>query len=269
MMDHSKKPLLSTEDLGEATKQCERHGEYTSRGRAIQLTKSRRETWSRCPGCEADDAKAAADLVKVNVARIEAEKMEKMLGRTCLPPKFIGRTFDNFKAETPEQQKALAICQAFAENFDRNLERGGSLVLSGAPGTGKSHLAAAILQSILPAHVGAYFTVMDLIRLVRDTWRQNSESSESAMLAKIAAIPLLVIDEVGVQYGTDGERTILFDVMDRRYRDMRPAIMLTNLASADFKESVGERVFDRLTETATWVPFAWGSYRRQARAESA
>ena len=132
-------------------------------------------------------------------------------------------------------------------------------MLSGNPGTGKSHLAAAILQFILPKHVGAYMTLMDLIRKLRDTWRRDSEMSESQLLAKLQAIPLLVIDEVGVQYGTDGERSILFDVMDRRYREMRPTILMTNLGKDDFRAAVGDRVFDRLTEVARWVPFDWQS----------
>jgi len=80
---------------------------------------------------------------------------------------------------------------------------------------------------------------------------------------------LLVLDEIGVQYGTDGEQTILFDVLDRRYRDLKPSILLTNQDKAGFKQYIGERVFDRLTETSKWVAFDWQSYRATARREAA
>jgi DNA replication protein DnaC len=81
-------------------------------------------------------------------------------------------------------------------------------------------------------------------------------------------VPLLVLDEIGVQYGTDGEQTIIFDILDRRYRDMRPSVLLTNQDKAGLKTFIGERAYDRLTETCRWVPFDWPSYRLQARKEA-
>ena len=72
-----------------------------------------------------------------------------------------------------------------------------------------------------------------------------------------------------MQYGTDGEQTIVFDVLDRRYREVRPTLILTNQDKAGLKAFVGERTFDRLVETCRWVPFDWPSYRPQARREAA
>ena len=111
-------------------------------------------------------------------------------------------------------------------------------------------------------------TCMDLIRAVRDTWRRDSEKTETQVLSYLERLDLLVIDEVGVQYGTDGEITILFDVLDRRYREVRPTILLTNQDKDGFKKFIGERTFDRLSETCRWVPFDWASFRPQARREA-
>jgi DNA replication protein DnaC len=190
-----------------------------------------------------------------------------MLEQTAIPPRFIGKTFANYRTDSEGQERALRVCREYAGSFSRHLRTGGSLILSGQPGTGKSHLAGAVLQAILPQYVGAYVTLMDLIRGLRDTWRRDSEITENQFLSRLEAIPLLVIDEIGVQYGTDGERAILFDVLDRRYRNMRPAILMTNLSKDEFRVAIGDRVFDRLTEVARWVPFEWGSYRTQARKE--
>jgi DNA replication protein DnaC len=108
---------------------------------------------------------------------------------------------------------------------------------------------------------------MGLIRRVRATWRRDSERTEEDVLAMLASVDLLVIDEIGVQYGTEGEQTILFEVLDRRYCDMRPTILLTNQGKDGFRDYIGARSFDRLTETARWVSFDWASYRAQARRE--
>jgi DNA replication protein DnaC len=106
---------------------------------------------------------------------------------------------------------------------------------------------------------------MDLIRSVRETWRRDCEKTETQVLNYLQYLDLLVIDEVGVQYGTDGEQTVIFDVLDRRYREMRPTVILTNQDKDGFKGFVGDRTFDRLAETARWVPFDWQSYRPTAR----
>ena len=256
-----------TTSLGTVAKHCETHGAYASTGHRLNLTKPPREVWTICPTCKAEQE--AEQLRQADADRQAALKaqIEGMLEQTAIPPRFIGKSFDNYRTDGEGQERALRVCREYANNFGRHLRTGGSLILSGQPGTGKSHLAGAVLQAILPNHVGAYVTLMDLIRALRDTWRRDSETTESQLLARLEAIPLLVIDEIGVQYGTDGERAILFDVLDRRYRNMRPAILMTNLGKDEFRTAIGDRVFDRLTEVARWVPFDWGSYRATARKE--
>jgi DNA replication protein DnaC len=258
---------LPTTSLGEVTKHCEAHGNYTSSGYRLNVTKTPREVWSACPACKAEEEAAHHKQAEADRQAALKAQIEAMLEQTAIPPRFIGKTFENYRVDGDGQERALRVCRDYAANFTRHLRTGGSLILSGQPGTGKSHLAGAVLQAILPQHVGAYVTLMDLIRGLRDTWRRDSEVTENQFLTRLEAIPLLVIDEIGVQYGTDGERAILFDVLDRRYRNMRPAILMTNLSKDEFRVAIGDRVFDRLTEVARWVPFDWGSYRTQARKE--
>lgn len=256
-----------TVQLKPVTRTCGKHGEYRATGHLLTLVKPPREIWSECPGCKTEREQAAhAAAEAARQADLKA-RVESMLVQAAIPPRFIGKTFDNYRAENDGQARVLKVCREYAENFPQHLRRGGSLILSGQPGTGKSHLAGAILQSILPRHVGVYVTLMDLIRTLRDTWRRDSEVTETQMLARLQAVPLLVIDEIGVQYGTDGERAILFDVLDRRYRELVPSILMTNLGKDEFRTAIGDRVFDRLTEVARWVSFDWQSYRAQARKE--
>jgi len=254
------------EPLGTRLMTCEVHGDYESSGtRYMGL----REIWTRCQDCE--DARLAAERqAEANRKAQEARsRMEFLLSEALIPARFLSRNFDNFRAETKEQKAALAVSRAYAENFESIRKRGDGLVFSGLPGTGKSHLATSILQAILPEHCGLYMTCMGLIREVRNTWRKDSERGEAEVLRIVASVPLLVLDEIGVQYGTDGEQTILFEVLDRRYRDMKPTILLTNQAKQGLKDFIGERSFDRLTETSKWVSFDWSSYRPQARKDAA
>jgi hypothetical protein len=76
---------------------------------------------------------------------------------------------------------------------------------------------------------------------------------------------LLVLDEIGVQYGTETEQKILFRIIDLRYEEMKPTILISNLAIPAFTEFVGERVVDRMRENGGMLfAFDWESYRSKA-----
>jgi len=235
---------------------CPEHGEFESRLIVGRI-------WSRCPEC----AEAAAAEERAKQAADEERYRRRMLEDAAIPARFIGRSFDNFVADTDGKRHALTVTRDFAESFADYARKGSGLILSGLPGTGKSHLAGAILQALLPRDV-RYMTCLDLIRSIRETWRKDSEKTEGQVLRHLERLDLLAIDEVGVQYGTDGEQTVLFEVLDRRYREVRPTILLTNQDKAGFKGYVGERTFARLAETCRWIPFDWPSYRPQARKET-
>lgn len=252
--------------LGTRQETCPEHGVYESTG--VRYLRSR-EIWTRCPDCEerrqADEAKAKAEAA----ARQAQAEIEYLMDQAAIPARFAGRSLDNFKAATPQQLSALSIAREYAENFERHSEKGDMLVFMGSPGTGKSHLATSILQALMPKRCGLYVTCMGMIRAIRATWRKDSEKSEAEVLSMLESVPLLVIDEIGVQYDTDGEKTLIFEVLDRRYRQLMPTILLTNQSKSGLKDFLGERAFDRLTETAKWVVFDWPSYRAQARKEAA
>lgn len=236
---------------------CPEHGDYESKHVFGRI-------WANCPVCEAAEREVREREEAVE-RRAESERVHRrMLDAASIPPRFVGCGFDNFVCDSDDKQRAVTVARDFVENFPAHAKVGAALIFAGSPGTGKSHLAGAILQALLSPYV-RYVTCMDMMRMIRDTWRRSSDRSESDVLSYLAGLDLLVIDEVGMQYGTDSEQNILFDVLDRRYRDLKPVVILTNQDKAGFKSFVGERIYDRLRETAQWVPFAWPSYRANAR----
>jgi DNA replication protein DnaC len=250
-------------DAGTAVRDasCPEHGAFESRNILGRI-------WSKCPACS--QAEADAERAKAEARRLREAEQEhqRMIAAATTPARFVGKGFDNFVADTDAKRHAATVVREFVESFGEHSRRGTGLILAGMPGTGKSHLAGAALQALMPRQV-RYLTCLDLIRAIRETWRRDSEKSEGEVLRYLERLDLLVIDEVGVQYGTDGEQTILFDVLDRRYREVRSTILLTNQDKPGFKGFVGERTFDRLAETCRWVAFDWPSYRPQARREAA
>lgn len=254
---------LDFPDLGVRDVSCPIHGAYQAKGKLFV----KREIWTSCPGCARDaEDERLAGLARAAAERA-AQRRKEAIGQACIPARFQGLSFENYIADTPEQRAVLAKVRDYVERFAEYRERGSGLVLAGKPGTGKTHLAAAaMLELLAPTLWVQYVTCMGLIRMVRETWGKDGERSESDVIHLLGEkIDLLVLDEVGVQYGTESEQHILFEVLDRRYAEMRPTILITNQDKANFKTLIGERIADRLTQTHDWIAFDWPSYRREAR----
>jgi len=241
---------------------CETHGEYTERGGSM-FGDTGSVFWWGCPACNTAAREREQAEAKEREEAARQTRIETRLRVAGIPTGFRGRSLENFTATTPEQQHALDIAREYAENFwSRHHAEGRSLVFAGNPGTGKSHLALAIAQHVMRHGTVMYRDVMDMLRMVRSTWSRDSDRSEDEVFTLLGeTIDLLVIDEIGVQRGTEDEQIILFDVLNRRYRENRPTILLTNLGFKGLSEFLGPRIIDRLKEKAVFVPFRWPSYR--------
>lgn len=264
-MEASSPKSLDIARIGPKTLECPIHGDHTANG--VRLPGGR-EIWAECPACVADrkakDLRRNADERSSNLR----SKWDRMGLQSWIPARLLGSTFDTYKTLTQAQTEAKQIVREYAEGFGEHQKTGASLILSGRPGTGKGHLAAAVVHALEPYRVPVYTSCLDMIRSIRGTWGRDATCRELDLIRELESCDLLILDEIGVQYGSDGEQTILFDVIDRRYRSMKPTIFITNQNRAGFTQAIGDRSYDRLKETARWVPFDWESYRPTARKEA-
>lgn len=190
-----------------------------------------------------------------------------VLQRAAIPPRFRDRTFAHFQARSGPQHRALEVAESYAEGFKSTfLPSGTSLMFVGKPGTGKTHLACAILHALVSQDVfGTYCTVPDALRRIKDTWSRSSTEHERDALRRFTRPDLLVLDEVGVQFGSEAERLILFEIINGRYELVKPTIVVSNLDRKGVEENLGYRCVDRLSEGGgQCVVFDWESHRRAA-----
>ena len=105
--------------------------------------------------------------------------------------------------------------------------------------------------------------MIDMFREIKETWRKDSPITELELIKKYSTVDLLVIDEAGVNYDSDTEKMFIFDIIDGRYQEMKPTIVITNLDMEELKKVMGDRVVDRLRDGGgEAVAFNWESARQ-------
>lgn len=235
---------------------CDKHGNYESLNYLGNV-------WSRCPTCiDLEKARAEKDRLAQERERRQQE-WTKRLGFSAIPERFQDRTLSSYRATTQDQKYALQFAQRYAKGFDDVLRTGRCALFLGRPGTGKTHLAIGIALSIMErGHSALFVTAQRAIRRVKDTWRRGSDETETQAVAALVYPDLLILDEIGVQHGSDTEKLILFDVLNERYEQRKPTVLLSNLPIDEVKLYLGERIFDRIREDGgEYVAFTWESHR--------
>lgn len=237
--------------------ECDQHGEFESRNWLGNV-------WSKCPPCVQAENEAEQQQASREERRQRKLRWESKIRGSGIPDRFHARTLDTYVAETPEQRAALEFAKDYAHNFDQVIKTGRCAVFIGKPGTGKTHLACGIALRIIGSQQRSalYITVQRAIRRIKDTWAKGSNESESQAIESLTFPDLLILDEVGVQFGSDFEKNILFDILNERYERRKPTILMSNLKVAEVMGYLGDRVADRLREDGGEViPFNWESYR--------
>jgi len=254
------------------TDSCEHHGDFVSTGRVLCAPEGRPPIvdWSKCQPCVAHRAREAEERARIEAER-QAERaaaqarsaLHKRLMESGIPVRFRAKRLTDYTTDTGEQREALHKVKEYVTDFGDAYDAGRNLLLIGKPGCGKTHLACAVGLEVLDAGGSVrYTTVADMVRRVTDTWRNRDGETESDVLADLGTVDLLILDEAGVQSGSNVELTRICEVMDRRYREMLPTIIVSNLGIDALVPLLGDRVIDRLRDNGSQlVAFNWPSYR--------
>lgn len=241
-------------------KHCEIHGEFEAKTLCFQ---GQQIIIEHCPACKIEaQKKEEADLALAKKQEENAH-FNKLIEISNIPKRFLLKTFDDFKTKTNAQAHALNISKNYALDFEKHFFAGRCLIFQGKIGTGKSHLASNIAFSIIKAqmkHV-LWTSAYDMLSNIKRAWKSKTLDEQDIIL-KYTKPDVLIIDEVGLNYESDSDHLLLSSIINKRYEEILPTIILTNLQTQDLIRVIGDRSFDRLRENAgVLVEFNWESSR--------
>lgn len=246
--------------LADATPRTrEVHGTCPVHGEFVNKQYRSGERWmgrgkDDCGKCAEERIKQADEAAKAREEEQrksdEARRIKTIMARCGLPDRFSGRTFESYEAKEPAQQKVLDICISYAQKFPELRKAGTSMIFYGNTGTGKTHLACSIANHLMQVHgMPVLFTsVLKAVRTVKQTYNKTSKVSEQEAINSFCEPDLLILDEIGVQFGSEAEKLILFEIINERYENLRPTILISNLSIEEMRNYLGDRIISRMKE---------------------
>ena len=202
-----------------------------------------------------------AEIERQERQQAEREKLERY-EKSGVPERYFTEALDTYKI-TNEMQATAAKA---ATNFLHAVKCGEfkSLVLIGNAGTGKTHLACAIIREA----GGKYRTAPDIVEEIRRAKSFTANDTEADIIKYYGHVPLLVIDEIGRGIAATDEKYMLYQILNARYNTRKPTVLISNFTKADFLQYIGVAAADRLVESAEVWELNGESYRRELRAQN-
>ena len=191
--------------------------------------------------CECEKAKEEAE----KKAKAEANRQRKLaeIRRAAhIPIKLTNCTFESW-VERPGEDKAYRASKRFADTFPK-IKQG--LIFVGNTGSGKTHLATAILNAVLDkGYSGRFYRAADIPIDIQASYNSNSISEYEIML-QLKTVKLLVLDDLGADKMTEFDRGIIHSIIDSRINYCLPTIITTNVPPDKMSDILDSRTVDRL-----------------------
>lgn len=156
-------------------------------------------------------------------------------------------TFQNLlphgRSADPQNQERFARAVAAAKRFAEQPE--GWLVLYGASGCGKTHVAAAIANRCLERGEPALFVVVpDLLDHLRAAYSPDSSLTYDQLFEQVRNAPLLILDDLDTYSATPWAQEKFFQLINHRYNAQLPTVFTTALGPDRLDERLATRLLD-------------------------
>ncbi|HEM3539873.1 ATP-binding protein [Streptococcus suis] len=211
-----------------------------------------------CPECikEQNEKQEQEEVEKHLNAGIYQKTYNVFMRDSTIPEKLNDATFDNFIAETTEENKLLVFAQGQVDKYLDGMT--GNTLITGSPGIGKSHLSIAIAKALNEGYRSKgdpksvlFVNLTEKIKQIKEGWNYGKGASltEFELVDQLKNVDFLILDDLGAKNAvvspkSDWEQDLLFDVLNSREN----TIINTNLNAAELKTVYNERNYSRILQ---------------------
>ena len=173
-------------------------------------------------------------------------------------PAMLDWKFENDNGRSPQMCHAHRYVEQWQTMRAENL----GLFLWGGVGTGKSFLAGCIANALMEQEVPVRMT--NFARILNEL--NSSFSGRNEVVAKLCRYPLLIIDDFGMERGTEYALEQIYNIVDSRYRSRKLLIVTANLTLDEIRhpqDTAHARIYDRLLEMCVPISCIGVSLRKE------
>jgi DNA replication protein DnaC len=167
-------------------------------------------------------------------------------------------TFAHDNGKCPQMSKA----HLYVEHWEQMRENNYGLLLWGKVGTGKSYFAGCIANALMEQEISVRMSNFSAI--LNDL--TASFEGRNEYIERLCRFPLLILDDFGMERGTEYGLEQVYNVIDSRYRSRKPLIVTTNLSLTELQnpqDTAHARIYDRVLEMCLPILFTGENFRKE------
>ena len=220
-------------------RQCLKHGDYEVEVNYLPMFNV--ETSSACPKC-----------IEEFEARDNANEALEKLKAIGIPQVLLNESVDTFKL----RDEACRAAVNKVKRYIGSTTRGRNLIISGDTGTGKSHLACAVIREIHDGgrkyrHVNQ---ILDEIKATYSRTRGYTEERKDSIMKRYTEVDYLIIDDFDEFNATADNKKIMGDLLSARHNNQVQTILVAMLRDnrktgvSEIRDKLGSKLYRRLYE---------------------